>query len=122
MKHGDRIESTSIRSTSEKGTFDDVATLLPTGEPISGVACRGARAMLGVSQWELCKKAECGRSLLNDFENNVREPRIGSAVRIRIALEDLGAIFLRFRGVICVSAAPDKESKRTPRALTMGFD
>ncbi|WAJ29445.1 hypothetical protein [Antarcticirhabdus aurantiaca] len=67
--------------------------LRPAGR-IDGIACRGARAMLGLSQTELCRLAECGRNLLNEFEGSGHVPRASSVARIRTALEMAGAIFL----------------------------
>ena len=83
------------------------------------MACRGARAMLGVSQLALAEAADCGRNLLNDFENGVRVPRVGNAVRIRDALEELGAVFLDCGGRIVVGVDPDVASRRTPRARAL---
>ena len=121
-KHGAPIESTSIRSISDGGTFGTVTEALPAGEPITGIACRGARAMLGVSQIALCKTAKCGRNLLNDFENEMRSPRLGNVLRIRAALERHGAVFLRSRGVIAVAIDPGVKPGRTPRARSVGRD
>ncbi|SFF50676.1 Helix-turn-helix [Aureimonas phyllosphaerae] len=97
-----------------------VAVALSPGLPIDGVACRGARAMLGVSQLALAEAADCGRNLLNDFENGVRVPRVGNAVRIREALEELGALFMECRGRVAVGVDPEVASKRTPRARALG--
>lgn len=91
----------------------------PSEIPIDGVACRGARAMLGVSQAEVCDRAGCGRSLLNDFENGLRVPKASSALRIREALEALGAVFVEHRGRYAVSVDPAAASVKTPRARTI---
>lgn len=120
LKHDARLESTPIRSSVECVRDDASAVALPDGVPIDGVACRGARAMLGVSQVALAEAAECGRNLLNDFENGVRAPRPGNAVRIREALEELGAVFLGCEGRIVVGVDPEVASKRTPRARALG--
>lgn len=58
-----------------------------------GVACRGARTMLGLTQTELCAKAGVGRNTLNDFEMLTRQPRASNVEKIRRALEALGADF-----------------------------
>lgn len=118
MKHDARIESTMIRRSVEAAC--DVAVALPEGMPIDGVACRGARAMLGVSQVFLAEAADCGRNLLNDFENGVRVPRLGNAIRIRRALEELGAVFFECGGRVVVGVAPDVAWRRTPRARALG--
>jgi len=114
------MESTSIRSSVEAARDASVAVALPRGAPIDGMACRGARAMLGVSQVALAEAADCGRNLLNDFENGVRTPRVGNAVRIREALEELGAVFLECHGRVAVGVDPEVASKRTPRARSLG--
>lgn len=120
MKHEARLESTPIRSSVEAARDASVAVALPPGVPIDGVSCRGARAMLGVSQVALAEAAACGRNLLNDFENGMRVPRVGNAVRIREALEELGAVFLECRGRVAVGVDPEVASKRTPRARSLG--
>ncbi|WP_199266592.1 helix-turn-helix domain-containing protein [Antarcticirhabdus aurantiaca] len=71
----------------------DGRPLRPAGR-IDGAACRGARAMLGISQTDLCRLARCGRNLLNDFERGGHVPRASSVARIRAALEGAGAVFV----------------------------
>ena len=107
MKHEARLESTAIRSSVEGARDTSVAVALSSGLPIDGVSCRGARAMLGVSQAALAEAADCGRNLLNDFENGVRVPRVGNAVRNREALEELGAEFLECRGRVAAGVDPE---------------
>jgi len=120
MKHGAETGPVVIRPPAEAANETSVAVALAPGLPIDGVACRGARAMLGVSQVALSKAADCGRKLLNDFENGVRAPRVGNAVRIREALEDLGAVFLTCDGRVAVGVDPEAASMRTPRARSLG--
>lgn len=60
---------------------------------LDGIACRGARAMLGISQLDLCAGAKIGRNALNDFENGARRLDEGKLLRLRDALEALGAEF-----------------------------
>lgn len=59
-----------------------------------GIACRGARAMLGITQSDLCDRAGVGRNLLNDFEMGTREPKASNVMKLRRVLEGLGAEFL----------------------------
>jgi transcriptional regulator with XRE-family HTH domain len=94
------------------------AGVLPLGRPIDGLLCRAARSLLGISQEELCARAGCSRSLLNDFENGARVPKVTSALRIRTALEQSGALFLVNGATIAVGLAPEAGSDRTARART----
>lgn len=87
---------------------------------IDGIACRGARAMLGVSQSELCERAGCSRSSLNDFENGLRVPRASKARRIADALVALGAVFIPQGAGFAVGVRPDARRDRTPRARSLG--
>ena len=118
--HIDRNESTVIRAPTHDAQA--VGDALPPGLPLSGIACRGARAMLGVSQTTLAEAAGCGRNLLNDFENGVSMPRAANAARIRRTLEGLGAIFLRCGDSIAVGVDPGAASRRTSRARSVGGD
>lgn len=86
---------------------------------INGVSCRGARAMLGISQSELCADAECSRKLLNDFENGIRRPHLRNVERIRAALEAAGASFLIDGERVGVMVDASRASSRTARGRTM---
>ncbi len=59
------------------------------------------------------RTAEGDRNLLNDFENGLRVPRVGNAVRIREALEELGAVCMECRGGVAVGVDPEMASRRT---------
>jgi transcriptional regulator with XRE-family HTH domain len=83
---------------------------------IDGVACRGARAMLGLSQNELCEIAGCARKLLNDFENDIRTPSQNKRIEIRRALEGAGAKFFISSTGIVVGVRPGSASGKSPRA------
>ena len=87
--------------------------------PIDGIACRGARAMLGISQGDVCASAGCGRSLLNDFENGLRVPKVSSVARIREALEALGAVFIAHGGRYAVGVQTAAASERTARGRSI---
>ena len=89
---------------------------LPPGQIIDGIACRGARAMLGLSQNELCEIAGCARKHLNDFENDIRVPSEDKRIEIRRALEDAGARFFISGSGIAVGVRPGAGSGRSPRA------
>lgn len=102
------------------GSVTDDGTPLAPALPIDGTACRGARAMLGLSQEQLCAMADVGRKLLNDFENGVRTPRARNVQRIRSELEGAGATFLAFNGALAVAVDMSKRSERTPRARSLG--
>lgn len=86
---------------------------------IDGVACRGARAMLGLSQDEVCAEASCGRRLLNDFENGIRIPRDKNVAKIKAALEAFGAVFGDWNGKVAIAVDPDRASIRSPRGRAL---
>lgn len=92
---------------------------MPEYPPIDGIACRGARAMLGISQGKLCERAGCGRSLLNDFENGLRVPKASSAARIREALEALGAVFIAHGERYAVGVRLATASEKTARGQSI---
>lgn len=114
------MESTLIRMVTEGKVQLASTKALASDAPIDGVACRGARAMLGLSQTDLSKTSQCSRNLLNDFENGVRVPRDRNVARIREALEEMGAVFIDCGGSVGVWIEPGVASARTPRARTMG--
>jgi DNA-binding XRE family transcriptional regulator len=89
---------------------------LPPTEMIDGVACRGARAMLGLSQNELCEVAGCARKLLNDFENDIRTPSQEKRNQIRHALEAAGARFYLSNTGIVIEVRTGAASGKSPRA------
>lgn len=89
---------------------------LPSSHMIDGVACRGARAMLGLSQNELCGIAGCARKLLNDFENDIRIPSQDKRIEIRRALEGAGAKFFLSNTGIIVGVRLGAASSKSPRA------
>lgn len=114
------FESTVIRFMTDGEVHFASAMALQSDAPIDGVACRGARAMLGLSQVDLSKFSQCSRQTINDFENGVRVPRDRNVARIREALEEMGAVFLDCGGSVAVRVDPGLASARTPRARTMG--
>ncbi|WP_162003445.1 helix-turn-helix domain-containing protein [Microvirga tunisiensis] len=79
--------------------------------------------MLGISQEEVCKRAQCGRKLLNDFENKIRIPSPEKISDLRRALEEAGARFFMTDIGIAVAVHPERASARSPRAraLSSGF-
>ncbi len=89
---------------------------LPPTQTIDGVACRGARAMLGLSQNELCEAAGCARKLLNDFENDIRVPGQEKRDQIRRALETAGARFYLSETGIVVGVRLGAASGKSARA------
>jgi transcriptional regulator with XRE-family HTH domain len=89
---------------------------LPLETLIDGFICRGARAMLGLSQNELCGLAKCGRKLLNDFENDIRVPSEEKRRQIRRALEEAGEKFYVFDIEILIGLRPGAGAGKSPRA------
>jgi transcriptional regulator with XRE-family HTH domain len=108
-----------IRSAGVSFEADAIARL-PDERHIDAVACRGARAMLGVSQTELCKLASVGRNSLVDFENMSKVPVVEALDRLREALESLGAHFYERDGIVAVGVDPDAAAERSPRARSFG--
>ena len=89
---------------------------MAAGESIDGVACRGARSMIGLSQSELCELAGCGRKLLNDFENGIRVPSLEKVLDIRLALESVGARFFTTENGTAVTVVAGSAYDRSARA------
>lgn len=94
----------------------DAVVPLSSKRHIDSVACRGARAMLGVSQTQLCKLASVGRNSLVDFENMSRVLGEDTLDRLREALETLGAHFYERDGIVAVGVDPEAVAARSPRA------
>lgn len=65
---------------------------------ITAAQCRGARAMLGISQTELAQQASVSRQTVVDFERGARTPYTNNLVAIRSALEDAGVEFIPENG------------------------
>lgn len=88
---------------------------------LDGVAVRGARAMLGMSQAQLCEAAGCGRNLLNDWENGLKVPGATKIADVRAALEAAGAEFFDEGGRgFAVRVDRSRAAGRTPRGRTIG--
>ena len=65
---------------------------------ITAAKCRGARAMLGVSQTELAQQANVSRQTIVDFERGARTPYANNLLAIRAALETAGVEFIEENG------------------------
>ncbi|MER9248369.1 helix-turn-helix domain-containing protein [Mesorhizobium sp. M0074] len=65
-----------------------------TYSKISAAQCRGARAMLGISQRELADAAKVSRPTVVDFERGARVPHPNNMAAIRQALEVAGIEFI----------------------------
>lgn len=61
---------------------------------MEGRHIKAARAMLGLSQTDLCKLAGVSRATLNDLENDTGDPRRSSALAVEMALREKGANFI----------------------------
>jgi transcriptional regulator with XRE-family HTH domain len=55
--------------------------------------CRAARALLGISQATLAKRAGCALATVVAYEGDIHGHHNGTIVRIREALESQGAFF-----------------------------
>ncbi|WP_352869603.1 helix-turn-helix transcriptional regulator [Mesorhizobium sp. M1329] len=69
-----------------------------TSSKISAAQCRGARAMLGMSQGELADAAKVSRPTVVDFERGTRVPHANNIAAIRQALEAAGVEFIPENG------------------------
>lgn len=65
---------------------------------ITAAQCRGARAMLGISQTELAQQASVSRQTVVDFERGARTPYTNNLAAIRSALEAAGVEFIPENG------------------------
>ncbi|WP_395449395.1 helix-turn-helix transcriptional regulator [Aminobacter sp. UC22_36] len=61
---------------------------------MEGRHIKAARAMLGLSQTDLCKLAGVSRATLNDLENDTGDPRRSSALAVEAALREKGVNFI----------------------------
>jgi len=59
---------------------------------------RGARAMLGLTQAELAKKADLSTTALNNIERGTADPKVSTLRAIQAALESAGVIFVPSNG------------------------
>ena len=60
---------------------------------ITAAQCRGARAMLSLTQTELASRAQVARQTVVDFERGARTPYPNNLAAIRAALEAAGVVF-----------------------------
>nr|WP_280985129.1 helix-turn-helix transcriptional regulator [Gluconobacter morbifer] len=65
---------------------------------MSAAQCRGARAMLGISQTELAEAASVSRQTIVDFERGARTPYANNLAALRKALEAAGVEFIPQNG------------------------
>lgn len=65
-----------------------------TDTPITPDQCRAARAILGISQEQLCQKAGVSRAPLADFEGGKTKPYAKTLEALRQALESAGVELL----------------------------
>ena len=79
----------------EKGQY----ILCVTGNRITTEQCRGARAMIGMSQGDLADLAGLGRQTVVDFERGARTPYPKNLDTLRAVLEALGIEFLPGNGI-----------------------
>jgi len=59
---------------------------------------RAARAILGWSQDEVCRRIGMSRRTLTSIENEERQPRFSSMVRLAALFDAAGVEFVFFRG------------------------
>ncbi|MDR7221677.1 helix-turn-helix transcriptional regulator [Aminobacter aminovorans] len=74
-----------------------IVAIMPTAEynaVMEGRHVKAARAMLGMSQTDLCKLAGVSRATLNDLENDTGDPRRSSALAVESALREKGVNFI----------------------------
>ncbi|WP_352515869.1 helix-turn-helix transcriptional regulator [Mesorhizobium sp. M0026] len=95
------------RTLSQRKAFDNLTNKLRNVNPrdkhltygkISAAQCRGARAMLGMSQGELANAARVSRPTVVDFERGARVPHANNVAAIRHALEAAGIEFIPDNG------------------------
>lgn len=83
-----------------------IVAIMPTAEynsAMEGRHVKAARAMLGLSQTDLCKLAGVSRATLNDLENDTGDPRRSSALAVEAALREKGANFIDDGDIIGVT-------------------
>ena len=81
----------------ETDKMSAIVAIMPPAEynaEMEGRHVKAARAMLGLSQTDLCKLAGVSRATLNDLENDTGDPRRSSALAVEMALREKGANFI----------------------------
>ena len=71
---------------------------IENGDYITPSQCRGARALLDITQPELARAAHLGLSTVVDFERTRREVSIEAVAALRSALEHRGIVFISENG------------------------
>jgi transcriptional regulator with XRE-family HTH domain len=65
-----------------------------TDAPITPDQCRAARAILGISQEQLCQMAGISRAPLADFEKGKTKPYPRTLAALRQTLKGAGVVFV----------------------------
>jgi predicted nucleotidyltransferase len=79
--------------------------------------CRAARALAGISQEELARRARVARPTVADFERSARRPHRANLAAIRAALESAGVAFLRDGSIARTEPPRDAEGERGLAAM-----
>ncbi|CAN7372831.1 helix-turn-helix domain-containing protein [Devosia sp. LjRoot3] len=85
-------------------------------ESITSAQIRAARAMLGLQQEQLAKKARITRKTLAGAENGDAQPFDSTRLKIKLALEKLGVEFLErdgARGIMLKALQPPAVTKES---------
>ena len=70
---------------------------------MEGRQIKAARAMLGMTQQDLCDEANISRATLNDLENDTGDPRRSSATAVEEAFRARGVVFSHSTDTISVT-------------------
>jgi len=90
----------------------------PKGEVLlTPEACRAGRALLGISQGELARRAGVARPMVADFERGARKPRGASLAALHGALDASGVEVIPGGVVLRVRAASAEGERRLAAAL-----
>lgn len=71
---------------------------------MDGIQIKGARAMLGMSQSQLCAEAGISRATLIDLENGTGDPRRSSTEGVEAAFRRHGIVFTEDGETVSVTA------------------
>lgn len=83
---------------------------MPADYPVPGYVCQAARALLNVSQAWLWQRAGVSKKTINDYENGFSSPKSALILRIRRALEEIGAQFVHGSDVVGVVVYTSSEA------------
>jgi transcriptional regulator with XRE-family HTH domain len=88
----------------------DTASELPAEDGLPSVLISSGRELLGLSQEQLHVLGGVSKKVINDYENELRPQNPEITARLRAALEQAGARFVRGNGFVGVVTELDRDA------------